>query len=325
MGNKIQDIFVSVVFLVDDKTNNISQRTKSLAMLLKEKYANYEIVLVDNGVVFSEQKLISDVLKKVSCIRVLQLSKVSENDTAIFAGVEASIGDYVCVLYDNDPVEQTLPLIVRLNSGADIVFGVARNLQRRNKLEHIGARLFYWYNRKFLNIDIPHGATYLIGMNRAAVNALTRSGRYSKHIRYLSKQIGFKSENYEYDLPRGKELYTSPRKGLLLRAINLTSSYSSHPLRVVTYFGFFAGILNLFYALYVVVVNLSRPSVAQGWTTLSLQASLMFFFVFMILAMLAEYVGQILEEARNESPYHIKHELSSIVSIADETRRNVTK
>jgi hypothetical protein len=96
-------------------------------------------------------------------------------------------------------------------------------------------------------------------------------------------------------------------------------------LRALTYFGIFASILNLIYAIYVLIINLSNINIEKGWTTLSLQSSLMFFIIFIIMAMLAEYIGQILEETRNEAPYHIKQELSSTISIADETRRNVTK
>lgn len=326
MANKISDAFVSTVLVVDEKSEDVAHKVKQITDVLKKHYANYEVVVVDNGLAAEQAEKLKLILSDVACIRVMRLAKISEADTAVFAGVEAAIGDYVCVLYNNDPVNHIALMIERLrNEDQDILFGVATNLKRKNTFENVGAKAFYWYNRHFLKINIPHGATYFIGLNRSAVNALTRSGRYSKHIRYLAKQIGFKSENYNYDLPKGKEVYNSSKQALLLRAINLMSSYSSHPLRSLTYFGIFAGILNLFYAGYVVVINLSSDNLARGWTTLSLQSSLMFFIMFMILAMLSEYIGQILEESRNEAPYHIKQELSSTVSIADETRRNVSK
>jgi len=163
-------------------------------------------------------------------------------------------------------------------------------------------------------------------MNRSAANALTRSGRFMRHIRHMSKRVGFTSINYEYKLPDEARLYTNVGSpALFSRAIDLVSNYSSHPLRVLTYFGLFAGMVNILYAVYVVVVNLSRNDIEKGWTTLSLQSSFMFFVLFMILAVLAEYIGKILNESQSEPPYHIMQELSSTVSIADETRLNVTK
>src|SRR5699024_7839350 len=105
----------------------------------------------------------------------------------------------------------------------------------------------------------------------------------------------------------------------------MIAGYSNHPLRALSYLGIFAGLLNVIYAVYVVLINISRIDVEKGWTTLSLQSSIMFFILFMILAVLCEYIGKILVESRNESPYHIMQELSSTISLADETRRNVAK
>jgi len=79
------------------------------------------------------------------------------------------------------------------------------------------------------------------------------------------------------------------------------------------------------YAVYVVVVNLSNREIERGWTTQSLQSSAMFFILFIILAALSEYIGKILVETQQEPPYHIMQELSSTISVADETRVNVTK
>lgn len=319
------DIFVSVVVVADDRSEKLAKRVSDLAALLNKNYTNYEIVIVDNEIAYKELEKLTNLLGEVACLRIIRLSKLSDTDTAIFSGIEASIGDHLCVVYNNDPIKKIPTIIDELRDGKDIIFGVATNLQRQTFTENIGSKLFYWYNRKFLKIDIPHNSTYFIGMNRSVVNALTRSGRYSKHIRYLAKQIGFKSDNYYYELPASGRKYTAPRRSLILRAISLVSSYSAHPLRSLTYFGITAGVLNLVYAGYVVIINISSNDIAKGWTTLSLQASIMFFCLFIIIALLAEHIGQILEEVRQESPYHIMEELSSNISIADEERRNITK
>jgi hypothetical protein len=146
-----------------------------------------------------------------------------------------------------------------------------------------------------------------------------------RHIRHLAKLIGFDSINLAYELPKDTVYTKSKRRDLVLKAFDMLSSYSSHPLRVLTYFGILAGLLNLVYAVYVVIVNLYSSDVAKGWTTLSLQSSIMFFILCIILAMLSEYIGKLLVDSRGEPPYHIMDELSSTISLADETRRNVTK
>lgn len=321
---KLANIFVSVVFVVDEYADNPAVRTKKIAKYLQQRYANYEVLVVDNGITRPELMELKQALRRVSCIRVLRLSKSHDTDTAIFAGVEASIGDYICILYNNDPED----LITEFVNGAqrgDIIFGVAKNLVRKSWSEQIGTRLFYWYNKRYLRIDVPFNSTYFICMNRSVANALTRSGRHMRHIRHMAQQVGFSSATYEYSLPPGAQPYSHVRRSVLVsRAIDLVSNYSSHPLRILSYFGLVAGLLNILYAIYVVIVNFSRHDIAKGWTTLSLQSSFMFFVLFMILAVLAEYIGKILNETQQEPSYHVMEELSSVISIADETRRNVT-
>ncbi len=322
---KVANMFVSIVFVADEYMESVADKTTGLAKILKARYSNYEILLLDNGISRGELNKVKATLETVPCIRVVRLSRNHDTDTAIFAGVEAAIGDYVCLLYNTDPIE-LIPNFIDKNKKKDIVFGVATNLMRRSYPERIGARMFYWYSKRYLDIKVPHKSTYFICMNRSVANALTRSGRFVRHIRHMARRVGFSSTSFEYELPAGAQPYTHTRPATLVsRAIDLTSSYSSHPLRVLSYLGMLAGLLNIVYAVYVVIINLSQQNIERGWTTLSLQSSIMFFFLFMILAALAEYIGKILIETQQEPPYHIMQELSSAVSIADETRLNVTK
>lgn len=321
---KMLDTFVSVVMVTDAYSEHVSERVKAAADALRKSYANYELIVVDNGLSSEHLDTIKKLLPKVACIRLVRLAKSDDIDTAIFAGLEVSIGDHIVTLYNNDPVDRIVDLVTH-NRQADIVFGVARNLVRATWFERVGSRVFYWYNRKYLNMNIPKHATYFMCMNRNVLNALTRNNRSIRHVRQLAYLVGFNSTQYEYELPEGTTYSHAKTRDLVLKALDMLSGYSNHPLRSLAYLGVVAAVLNLIYALYVVVVNVSANYVERGWTTLSLQSSIMFFLMFMILAVLAEYVGKILVETRRDPPYHIMQELSSTISLADETRRNVTK
>lgn len=322
---KLLDVFVSAALICDEYSKGIHKKVNATSRILKKNYANYELVVVDNGLNSKELQKLKELLPAVPCIRVIRLAKTVDIDTAVFAAVEAAIGDYICILCNGDP-ETFVVDFVNLNQTTDIVFGVADNLRRRTFTERIGARLFYWYNKKFLHINIPKGSTYFISINRAVANALTRTNRNIRHFRHLAKLVGFEADSLKYSLPESGQPYSHAKgRQLVFRAIDMVSNYSSHPLRVLTYLGVTAGLLNILYAAYVLVINFARQDIERGWTTLSLQSSIMFFILFMILAVMAEYIGKILVESRGEPPYHIMQELSSTISLADETRRNVTK
>lgn len=321
--NHPSNVFVSAVVIVDKNSVGCSDLVKELSKILRKKYSNYEVLVVDNGLAVEELNSLKLILPKVSCIRIIRLSQEYPIDTALFAGVEASIGDFIVTLYNHDNIV-LVPDFVKAAHSDDIVQGVATNLKRKSIFQEQGAKLFYWYCRRYLNLDIPNGSTYYLCINRTAANAMTRSGRYNRHIRHMAKRIGFSASVMKYDLPEeGRHYNTASGISQIYQAVDLISNYSSHPLRVLSYFGIFAGLMNIIYAAYVVLINLSQHEIAKGWTTLSLQSSFMFFVLFMILAVFAEYIGKILNETQNEPPYHLMQELSSTVSVADETRRNI--
>ena len=83
--------------------------------------------------------------------------------------------------------------------------------------------------------------------------------------------------------------------------------------------------LNLLYACYVVIIFLLKPTVAAGWTTLSLQLSGMFFLVCLILAVLSEYVGTILGEVRSRPLYFIAQEVNSSVLLENTVHSSIVK
>jgi glycosyltransferase involved in cell wall biosynthesis len=318
------DVFVSAIVPADHFSSDVAEYIGKLAKILSANYANYEVIVVDNGMTANQVQALITRLDTTPCVRVLRLSRRHTRDTAIFSGLENAVGDFVCVLNPVlDPPAVLVDMITTNRSGIDIVQGVSTIPVDGKMLARWGRTLFYWYNRRFLDTVIPLNATYLVSFNRRAVTALTNTNRNHRYVRQLSRHIGFKLDTFEYKPMQHPITDRTLRTGLV-EALEIITSLSYHPLRLITWIGVVAAVGNLLYAGYVVAVNLLGENVAQGWTTLSLQASGMFFFLFVIMAVIAEYLGRILAESRQEPPYHIMEELTSAVAIADETRRNVT-
>ena len=320
------DVFVTVVAPVFGSPELVEQFVREATSLLRAKYTNYEVVLVESLAESDSIGRLIELTRSISCIRLIRLSAEVNREVMILAGLEAAIGDFVVVLTpDSDPPRAISDLVDIMQTGKDIVFGLSKTPVPRSFLGLLGSRVFYWYGRKFIGLNIPLNATYLVGQNRRSINALTRiKGRY-RHVRHLTRQVGFNTATYNYT-PIDNH---TPRKDRgLVESFRLANeiivSYSRHPLRVVSMMGLVAGGLNLVYALYAISNYLLNTHVEQGWTTLSLELSVMFFILFIILSVISEYIGRILEETRAQPAYHIMEELSSTVLVADETRRNVT-
>jgi uncharacterized membrane protein len=265
--------------------------------------------------------------RALPCIRIIRLSQRANRDVMLFAGLEAAIGDYVVVMMPpSDPPRVIAELVDIMRDGYDIVYGLSRAPLKRSLLADLGAKLFYWYGRRYLGLNIPPNSTYLVGLNRRSINALTRIKGSYRHVRHLTRQVGFKTSVYHYS--PNTEGGTARERGLvesMRLAKEIVVSYSQHPLRVVSTIGIIASLINLGYALYAIAVFVFDRRVSEGWTTLSLELAVMFFILFIILSVMCEYLGRILEETRSRPAYHIMEELSSTVLVADTTRRNVAK
>jgi len=319
-----QDIFVSLVVITNEDLRALDEAVKRAWAALDSSYTNYEILVVSNGFTGNELTELVDLLYVLPCIRIIRLSYKTSYDTALFAGLEAAIGDYVVTFNPSLDSPEGIKGIIEANKQADIVQGVSDVPVTGLLGSQMGRRLFYWYNRKYVGVDIPMNATYFAAYSRRAVNSLTSTKRSVRHIRHIARLVGYQIVNYRYTPLESPAKQRSLRTGII-EALEIVTGYSTHPLRFVTWLGVIASLINVLYAFYVVLLNISGVQVAEGWTTTSLQLSGMFFFLFLILVLFSEYLGRILTESRKDPSYYIADELTSTVSIADVNRRNITE
>lgn len=321
------DFFVSVAVAIEHVEEATTSFLTQSIKLLDKHYTNYELIIIANGLTDDNVTTLTTLLEKYPCIRIIRLSRKYNQEVATFAALESAIGDFVIVASPlSDPPIVIPKLVNQLIKGNDIVFGVSKVPLPYSFLAKLGRRWFFWYSDRFLEITIPLHATYLMGMNRRAINALTQIKGYHRHVRHMSAQVGFKIGQFMY---KPKFHDTFGKRGFV-KSINLAMeiavSYSRHPLRLMSKLSLIISGLNLIIAAYTIATYIVRDGrVAEGWTTLSLEISVMFFFVFLMLAVIAEYIGQIRDELRDQPAYHVMEELTSNVLIANEKRRNIAK
>jgi polyisoprenyl-phosphate glycosyltransferase len=322
----LSDCFVSVVAPLSNDADIAESFVLETNAVLKQTYANYEIVLVDDGSSDDTVSRVSGLLSRIDCIRLIPLSRPFGIEVAISAGLDSAIGDYVVVaLPDSDPPSLIPQMVERSRSGHRTIVGVTRSRSAEGPLMRFGAKLFYWYCSKKLRLAIPENSTYFRVLSRQVVNAITQIRARARFLRVFSAEVGFAAERFEYETsPRRNR----PRRRSLFDAVSLATSIvvanSTHPLRVVSWLGLFLSALNLVYMAYVVAVFLLKEQIAEGWVTLSLQTAVMFFCLFLFVTVLCEYIGRILSEVRERPNYFALEERNSSVVIANQDRKNVT-
>lgn len=317
--------FVSVIAPLYNNKKEIKKFTDSTSLLLKKHYTNYEIVFIDNGSTDKTVRILTKLLTKYPCIRLIRLSRKYDMEITIFAGLDVAIGDsMVIMLAQSDPPKYIPKIVSKLTEGFDVVYATTEKKLGSSFWSNSARKIFYWYSNKYLNLNIPKNATHFMALNRRVTNALIQIKSYYRHTKLQSAQFGFATSTISY-APKSLSgiAYEEGLKEAVNQGFDVIFAYSRHPLRFVSLLGIAASVVNLLYAVYVLLIFTFKKEVAEGWTTLSLQTSVMFFFVFFLLTILSEYIGKILEETRDRPPYHIIEELNSKVSVANKRIRNV--
>lgn len=308
-------LFLSVVVV---SRNNVALLWETLAALsssLEGSVSDYELLVVDNA--SDDESLLSlkDLLATggLPNVQVLALTKEVSFETAAWAGAEHALGDFVVVIDPLcDDVKMLASMLAKATAGYEVVF--VRNQAEKvgGWLYRLGANTFDRLYEKLhgvrLSIDAPHFRL----ISRNVVNFVQRHGSPELAYRHLPATAGFSKTSVD-----GHWTTVRRRKRSLLdgvdRALQLLVSSTSQPMRLVTTLALFGALGNILYSLYVVLVAILKSHVAEGWVTLSLQQSGMFFLLSMVLLVLGEYITHMLSVSSREPCYHIGQEFGSMI------------
>jgi polyisoprenyl-phosphate glycosyltransferase len=317
--------FISIVAPIHNQGIVIGHFLEEINSIMTTHYLNYEVILIDDGSSDNTALQVREQLQKYKCIRYIRLSRSFGLETAISAGLDTAIGDVIVILRPKvDPAALIPEFVMQTCKTNGVVFGIYNEPEKVSLLYLWSKILFFKLCSKLLPFPLPPmNATIYTAISRQALNAILEIKDKSRYLRIFSALIGYPHEFifYTSESPQdnsSKGLFQSTRSAIDILVMN-----STLPLRYASYLGLLASIFNMFYIIYIFIVNIVIQNVAEGWTTLSLQNSIMFFFLFIIISVLMEYVDRILNETKNRPSYYVAEESYSSVMIIDENYRNI--
>jgi len=323
----IKDYYISVISVLDNDADILQRFVKETVDVLKENYENYEFILIDNDSSDKTAELMDSILKKEECLRYVKLSKKYDTEVALSAGLDMAIGDVIITLEPQyDPPKLIPKFVSKTIEKTGIVYGIRTNFDKKMPLSYkVGKELFHLFCKVFFEFSPPKNAGFFMGMSRAALNAITQIKSRSKFLRVFGRKIGHKIDTIDYKIVlRRRRIRKKSFMESLNYGISVIFSNSHRPLRVISYLGFIVAIGNLLYVLAVIIAAYFKRSLIQGWTIVSVQNSIMYFLLFIILVIFVEFSIRSTETLRDEPPYYVDYEKDSNVMIRNEKqRRNV--
>lgn len=320
MTGRPADLFVSAVAPVRNCAAGLPGRVAELERVLASHFADYEIILVDDGSSDATPAVTKRLLERHAALRSIRLARQYGRHAAATAGLDCAIGDFSIVLdLNQDPIPAIPDLIERARDGFDIVIGLGPPPQFRTRWHGRVARLVH----RTFGYDPAIEAATMLALTRPAATAVARTMRRRRNLALVAAGLGCPTTALPCNSSRPGDTPPKSLREYLGSAASALVLHSPRPLRLVSACGIAASLFNVLYVGYILAVLLIKRQVVEGWTTLSLQISAMFFLVFVILAVLAEYTGRTLQESQGEPIYHALEVRDSTQAVARPHRLNI--
>lgn len=316
------DILVTVALVADNDCEILNKKISEIFKILDSNYRYFEILVVDNGSLDGSDLIIKKLQEKIPNLRLLILSRSYHLEIAYSAALDNAIGDYV-VLIDiiSDPPALIPKLVSKAAEGNDVVVAEREHRRSDTLSERLFAHIFYFLTGKFLGFKFSSASSYYRVLSRRAVNSVIKIKSKNRYLKYFTMLVGFKDVAVPYQkLPRAPAVPGASKKSKrrflssIAFAIDILISNSSLPLRIASIVGAVAAFGSLAFLIYVLITVLVNKHLAEGWLTSSVLNGSMFFLLFVVLAIMSEYVARILNETKDQPLYFIAEESNSIVS-----------
>lgn len=231
----------------------------------------FELICVDDGSRDGTLEVLKGLAAKDERVKYVSFSRNFGKEAAIFAGLEASHGDYVAIMdADLQDPPALLPEMYRAVTEEGYDSAATRRVTRKGEppIRSFFARMFYRIMNKISDADLVDGARDYRLMNRKFVNAVLSMKEYNRFSKGLFGWVGFKTKWVEFE---NVERVAGETKWsffkLLLYAIDGIVAFSTAPLVLSTVMGLIFSSVAFIFLVVIVARKLIFGDPVQGWAS----------------------------------------------------------
>lgn len=293
--------YLSIVVPAHNEEEGIVRAVEKIIAVLKETgVTEYEILVIDDGSKDATYSKIEKLNKELPQVKGIRFSRNFGKEAALLAGLRKASGQ-VIITIDADlqhPPNLIPEMLEKWRCGAMVVHAVKRDRSIDSVFVRLRANFFNTVCSKLGGVNIENSSDFKL-LDRSVVNVLSKDLRERQRFyRGLTDWVGFQQDSVLFDVePRitgtGKWSFIS----LLDLALTATVSFTSAPLRIVT----FLGLITLGFAFVFTSETLwSRfhGRAVSGFATLEITMLLLGSFIMISLGIVGEYIAKIFEESK---------------------------
>lgn len=299
--------FISVVVPAYNESAGIQKSIRVLAGVLDELGLQYEIIVIDDGSRDRTFDAAAEMVDAGFAVRALRLSRNFGKEAALLAGLQHSSGDAVITI-DADlqhPPSLIPAMVAAWRRGAKVVHAVKRDRGEERWLTTLRARIVNALLTHMGGIDVRNSSDFKL-LDRTAVEVLaTQIPETRRFYRGLADWIGFSQVTLEFDVAARETGHSGfSLHSLISLAITATVSFTSAPLRIVSFLGLVTFVLGIGIGIEALWSWLRGVSVS-GYLTIIVTLLLVGSFVMISLGIIGEYISKIYDEIKQRPSYVI--------------------
>lgn len=240
-------------------------------------------------------------------ISYISLSRNFGKEAAMMAGIDFADGDAVIIM-DADlqhPPEKIPEMISLWREGFDDVCGKRINRPGETWLKKICAKIFYAVMKKFsTSYEFQRNVGDFRLLDRRCIEALKLMRENQRFSKGLFTWIGFRKKEFPFEVqPRLAGTTTWNFFSLFNLAMNGMTSFTTVPLRLMTFTGITVSFAALIYMLFVLAMALLYGDPVAGYPTLMTVMLFLGGVQLLSLGIIGEYIAQIFHETKRRPIY----------------------
>ena len=299
---------VSVVVPAFNEANGIVSAVRHMAEILDSCQPDWEIIVIDDGSSDATYSNICELAKQEPRVKAVALSRNFGKEGAMLAGLKHASGDAIITL-DADlqhPPRLIPDMLEKWRQGAQIVHAVKRS---RNRESLAKKATTYCINKMISGlggININNSSDFKL-LDREIVEIIVyQLPERQRFFRGLTSWLGFEEDYIYFDVDDRLEGESKWSVWSLLElSITALTSFTSLPLRIVTFLGFATLLLGAGVATDAVISYMKGDSVS-GFATTIITLLLIGSFIMISLGIIGEYIAKIYEEVKSRPLYLVK-------------------
>ena len=272
--------------------------------------ADFEYIFVNDGSKDKTLEIAKEYAKKDSRVRFVSFSRNFGKEAAMYAGLQASTGDYVAIMdVDLQDPPDLIPEMYEtlLTTDYDCVATKRKTRKGENPIISFFSRLFYKIINKMTKTEIVDGARDFRLMSRQMVDSILQVTEYNRFSKGIFSWVGFNTKWIAYDnieRSAGKTKWNFWK--LFVYALDGITAFSTAPVMIAT----LAGILFCFLAFIMIIAIIVKTCLygdsVSGWPSMVCIVLLVGGVQLFCLGIMGQYMSKEYMEIKNRPIYIVK-------------------